>query len=204
MRAGAGGARVLTLGAITSNSQALWYLTRGFGLVALVLLSLTMVMGLLQVVRFAQPGLPRFVIAGLHRNVSLLAMALLAVHILTAVVDSYVPIRLADVFVPFVSRYRPLWLGLGALSVDLLVAVAVTSLVRERLGHRAWRIIHWSAYACWPLAVAHGLGIGTDTGLGWVVFINIGCIAAVVGALSWRLAWGWSTANAARKRIDAA
>jgi predicted ferric reductase len=195
---------VLTLAAITSNSQALWYLTRGFGLVTLVLLTLTMVMGLLQVVRFARPGLPRFVIAGLHRNVSLLAMALLAVHIITAVLDSYVSIRLVDAFVPFVSRYQPLWLGLGALSVDILVAVTVTSLVRERLGHRAWRIIHWSAYACWPLAVAHGLGIGTDTRFGWVVLINIVCIAAVLAALSWRLAWGWSAVNAARRRVHAA
>src|SRR5262249_8690538 len=83
-----GGSWVRTLAAISSNSQALWYLTRGFGLIALVLLTLTMVMGLLQVVRFARPGLPRFVVAGLHRNVSLLAVALLAVHIVTAVLDS--------------------------------------------------------------------------------------------------------------------
>jgi Ferric reductase like transmembrane component len=192
---------VLSLAAFTANSQALWYLTRGFGLIALVLLTLTMVMGLLQVVRYARPGLPRFVIAGLHRNVSLLAMVLLAVHILTAVLDSYAPIHIVDVFVPFVSAYRPLWLGLGALSLDLLVAVTVTSLVRERLGHRAWRIVHWTAYACWPLAVVHGLGTGTDTKLGWVLLINIVCIASVLAALWWRLAWGWSAANAARRGV---
>jgi hypothetical protein len=160
-----------------------------------------MVMGLLQVVRFARPGMPRFVVAGLHRNVSLLAVALLAVHVVTAVLDSYAPIRIVDVFVPFVSRYRPLWLGFGALSLDLLVAVAVTSLVRERLGHRAWRIVHWTAYACWPLAVVHGLGTGSDTKLGWVLFINVVCIAAVLAALWWRLAWGWSAANAARRGV---
>jgi hypothetical protein len=184
---------------VTNNSRALWYLTRGFGLVALILLTLTMVLGLTQVVRFARPGWPRFVVSALHKNASLVALALLVVHIVTSVLDTYAPIRIVDVFIPFVSSYRPLWLGLGALSLDLLVAVLVTSLLRERLGQRAWRAVHWAAYACWPLAVVHGLGTGSDTRLGWVLFINAICVAAVMAALWWRLARGWSVTNATRR-----
>ena len=186
---------------LSSNPRALWYLTRGFGLVALILLTLTMVLGLAQTVRFARPGWPRFVVSALHKNASLLAVAVLTVHILTAVLDSYAPIRVVDIFVPFVGKYRPLWLGLGALAVDLLLALVVTSLLRERLGHRAWRAVHWAAYVCWPVAVLHGLGTGSDTKLGWVLLLNVVCVAAVVAALWWRLASGWSVANASRRGV---
>jgi hypothetical protein len=165
----------------------------------LVLLTLTMVLGLIQIVRFARPGWPRFVVSALHKNTSLLAVVVLAVHILTAVLDSYAPIRVVDVFVPFVGKYRPLWLGLGALAVDVLIALTVTSLLRDRLGHRAWRAVHWAAYACWPVAVLHGLGTGSDTKLGWVLLLYVACVAAVLSALWWRLARGWSIANATRR-----
>ncbi len=190
---------MLVAAALSSNSRALWYMTRGFGLVALVLLTLTLVLGLTQAVRYGRPGLPRFVISALHRNVPLLAVVILAIHVATAVADSFVPISPVDVFVPFLSKYRPLWLGLGALALDLLVALVVTSLLRERLGHRAWRAVHWAAYACWPLAVVHGLGTGSDTKLGWVLALNIACVAAVLVALWWRLASPWTLARGARR-----
>jgi sulfoxide reductase heme-binding subunit YedZ len=185
--------------ALATNSRALWYLTRGFGLVALILLTVTMALGLAQAVRFARPGWPRFVVSALHRNASLLAIAVLVVHITTAVLDSFAPITVIDVFIPFVSKYRPVWLGLGALAIDILLALVVTSLVRERLGQRAWRAVHWAAYACWPLAVVHGLGTGTDTKVGWVLLINAACVVAVLAALWWRLARGWSSATAGRR-----
>lgn len=196
-------------GAIGTNSQALWYMTRGFGLVDLVLLTATMVMGLTQVVRYARPGWPRFVVAALHKNISLLAVVFLAVHVATAVLDTFAPISVVSVFIPFVGKYRPLWLGFGALSLDLLVALVVTSLLRERMGQRAWRLLHWTAYLCWPVAIVHGLGTGSDTKLGWVLAINAVCVAAGVGAIWWRLAQRWRTAPertpaGATKRLVAA
>jgi sulfoxide reductase heme-binding subunit YedZ len=189
--------------ALGTNSRALWYMTRGFGLIALVLLTATLVMGVTQVVRYARPGLPRFVISALHKNISLLAVVFLIIHVVTAVLDTFVSISLVSVFIPFVGTYRPLWLGLGALSLDLLVALVITSLLRERLGHTAWRLIHWAAYLCWPVAVLHGLGTGTDTKLGWVLALNALCVASVIGAVWWRLAEGWSPANAGRRAVAA-
>ena len=185
----------MVLAALGTNSRALWYLTRGTGLVAMVLLTVTMVLGISQVVRYARPGLPRFVISGLHKNASLVAVAFLIVHIVTAVLDTFAPISVADVFVPFVGAYRSLWLGLGALSFDLMLALIVSSLIRERIGLRAWRVIHWTAYASWPVALAHSLGTGTDTKLSWVLFIYIVCTVAVAAALAWRLATDWSIVN---------
>lgn len=179
--------------AIGTNSQALWYMTRGFGLIDLVLLTATMVMGLTQVVRYARPGWPRFVVSALHKNISLLAVVFLGIHVATAVLDTFAPISIASVFIPFVGKYRPLWLGFGALALDLLVALVVTSFVRERMGQRAWRMLHWAAYLCWPVAIVHGLGTGSDTKLGWVLAINVICVVAGVAAIWWRLAERWRT-----------
>ena len=188
--------------AAASGSKALWYLTRGTGMVSLVLLTASVALGIAEVGRFASPRWPRFVVAALHRNVSLLATAFLAVHIVTAVADSYAPIRVADVLVPFVGTYRPLWLGLGALALDLLLALVVTSLLRERIGYRAWRAVHWAAYACWPVALLHGLGTGSDTRMRWAVVVNVGCVVAVLAAVLARL--GWTRAVSFGRRAVAA
>jgi methionine sulfoxide reductase heme-binding subunit len=165
------------------STKALWYLTRGSGIVSLVLLTISVVLGITTAVRWASPRWPRFIVEGLHKNVSLLSMVFLAVHIVTAVADGFVPIRSIDAVVPFASQYRPFWLGLGALAFDMLIAVVVTSLLRVRIGHRSWRAVHWLAYACWPVAVIHGLGTGSDTSQHWMLLIDLACIAAVAAAV---------------------
>ena len=137
------------------------------------------------------PGVPRFVVDGMHRTASLLAVAFLAVHIVTAVLDSFASISLLDAVIPFVGSYRPLWLGLGAVAFDLLLAVAITSLVRDRMGHATWRGIHWLAYAAWPVAVVHGFGTGSDVHQGWLEAINVACILAVLAAVVGRAMIGW-------------
>ncbi|HEX5621048.1 MAG TPA: ferric reductase-like transmembrane domain-containing protein [Solirubrobacteraceae bacterium] len=171
-----------------AGPSALWYLTRGTGLVTLLLLTASVVLGILQVRRWTPAGSPRFVVVSLHRAVSLLVVALLAVHVLTAVLDSFAPISLVDAVVPFAGRYRPLWLGLGALALDLLVALTVTSLLRRRLGLGAWRAVHWLAYVCWPVALLHGWGTGTDTRSTVMLVITVACAAGVLGAITWRVA----------------
>lgn len=187
----------------TSNPQALWYMTRGFGLVCMVLLTVSVALGVAQLARYARPGVPRFLVAGLHRNISLVALLVLAVHVATAVVDPFAPISLAGAFIPFAGHYRPIWLGLGALATDVLIALVATSLIRPRIGQPAWRAIHWSAYACWPVAVVHGLGTGTDTRLGWVELLYVACLLVVLAALVWRLSTRWSAAPPGRRLVAA-
>jgi predicted ferric reductase len=111
----------------------------------------------------------------------------LVIHIASSVLDGFVPIRWLDAVVPFGAAYRPFWLGLGALSLDVFIALAVTSLVRRHVGHRVWRAIHWSAYACWLLAMVHSIGAGSDSGQTWMILIYLGCGAAVACALLFRL-----------------
>jgi predicted ferric reductase len=177
---------------VVTSSTPLWYATRATGLVALVLLTLSMALGLLSSVRFARPGWPRFVTLGLHRNVSLLALAFTVVHILTSVLDGFVHIPIQDAVIPFISSYRPLWTGLGAISFDLMLALIVTSLLRTRMTYRSWQIVHWGAYLCWPIAVVHGLGTGTDTPARWVLVLTGLCVAAIAALTIWRLISGWS------------
>ena len=165
------------------STKALWYLTRGSGIVSLVLLTISVVLGVTTAVRWSSPRWPRFIVEGLHKNVSLLSMVFLAVHIVTAIADGFVPIRWIDAVVPFASQYRPFWLGLGALAFDMLIAVVITSLLRVRIGHRTWRAVHWLAYACWPVAVIHGLGTGSDTSQRWMLLIDLAAIAAVAAAV---------------------
>jgi sulfoxide reductase heme-binding subunit YedZ len=175
-----------------AGPSPLWYLSRGTGAIALVLLSMTVVLGITGTLRW-RPGArtPRFVVDGLHRNVSLLVVVLLAAHVLTALLDPFAHLRVLDAFLPLASHYRPLWLGLGALALDLLIALTVTSLLRARLGLRAWRAVHWAAYACWPVAVLHGLGTGTDARAVWLQVLTAACVAAVVAALAARLLRDW-------------
>jgi sulfoxide reductase heme-binding subunit YedZ len=179
------------LALVVTSSTPLWYITRATGVVALVLLTAGMALGLLTAVRFEGRHWPRFITIGLHRNMSLLALAFTAAHVLTTILDNFVPIDLQDAFVPFISPYRPLWLGFGAIALDLLIALTVTSLLRARLGLRTWRLVHWTAYLCWPLAVLHGLGTGSDTRTRWVLVVTLLCVAAIAGLTGWRLANGW-------------
>lgn len=171
----------------TSSGTALWYLTRATGLVSLLLLSATVVLGIVASIGWTRERWPRFLSQGLHRNLSLYCLVVIALHIVTTVADSYVPIGLFNAVVPFTSPYRPLWVGLGAVAFDMLVAVAITSAVRHRIGYGAWRGVHWLAYVCWPIAVLHGLGTGSDSRQSVADLIYVVCILAVAGALVWRL-----------------
>jgi Ferric reductase like transmembrane component len=175
--------------AATLGPSWYWYLARGTGAVALVLLTASVVLGILGSVRFAAgPRWPRFAVDAVHRDLSLLVIVVLAIHILTSVLDGFAPISLLDGVIPFITPYRPLWMGLGTLAFDLLLAIAITSLVRRRLGYRTWRAVHWLAYASWPIAVLHGLGTGSDVKQWWMLALTVICIVAVLVAVWTRIA----------------
>jgi methionine sulfoxide reductase heme-binding subunit len=172
---------------MTAGPSPLWYATRATGVVALLLLTGTVILGIAGVARLDTPRWPRLLTAGLHRSMSLLAVAFVGAHVLTTVLDTYAPIGWISVIVPFTSPYRTLWLSLGTIAFDLLLAVVITSLLRVRLGYRSWRAVHWLGYASWPIALWHGLGTGTDSKLPWLLALDAVCVAAVTGALAWRL-----------------
>jgi sulfoxide reductase heme-binding subunit YedZ len=172
-----------------SEGPLLWYLNRATGLTLLVLLTASVVLGVLSTGGCPARGVPVFVTQHLHRNVALLSVVALVVHVLTAVGDGFVDIRWWHALQPFGAEYEPLWLGLGSLSLDLILVVVVTSALRTRLGHRAWRSVHYASWAAWASALAHTLGIGTDVEQGelWAVVPTAACVLAVCLAAGLRL-----------------
>ncbi|HSS61306.1 MAG TPA: ferric reductase-like transmembrane domain-containing protein [Candidatus Limnocylindrales bacterium] len=180
-------AGVLLAASTAGNPSWLWYATRGLGASTLLVLTATVVLGILTATRWSGEQTPGFVAVDLHRNLSLIAMFLLLAHIVTTVLDPFAHISVRDVLIPVGAAYRPVWLGLGVAAFWVLVAVAATSLLRDRIGVRVWRIIHWAAYLSWPLALIHGLGTGSDGRAPWLVSLTASCSAAVVVAIAERL-----------------
>ncbi|GAA2058742.1 ferric reductase-like transmembrane domain-containing protein [Williamsia deligens] len=168
------------------SDEALWALGRGTGVTALLLLTLSIVLGV--AARSGRPvvGLPRFALSSLHRWVALGATLLIALHITTMVIDPYAQIRLVDVVVPFRAGYAPIWVGLGTLALDLLVVVVATALLRHLMSPRTFRVIHLATHALWPVAFAHALGSGTDVGHVWMIAVCVICALTVGAAVTAR------------------
>jgi sulfoxide reductase heme-binding subunit YedZ len=162
-------------------------MSRATGVVALLLLTAVMLLGLLVTRQGRLPGLPRFAVSGLHRNLSLLATAFVAVHVLTAVTDGYVNIPVTAAVVPLASSYERLWLGLGAVGFDLMLAAIVTSLLRRHLSRKAWRAVHLTAYVSWPVAWLHSVFASNDLRHGVLFLVAAGCAVAVIAAALWRV-----------------
>jgi predicted ferric reductase len=168
----------------------LWYLNRSTGFVILALFTLTTALGVLSTGGKAGKRVPSFVTQAMHRNIALLSVVMLAVHVATAVIDTFVDIRWWQAVIPWAgSTYLPLWLGMGTLAFDLIVVITITSLLRTRMSHRLWRVIHIASYAAWPLSVAHGIGIGTDVKAQqtWAYAIVGTCVVVVLASVALRL-----------------
>lgn len=176
----------------------MWYATRGSGYTALVLITVSVLLGLMTSARWSAAGWPRFLSQSLHRNVSLLVVAFLLVHIVTSIADPFAGLSARDAVIPVGSSYRPVWLGLGVVSAELFIAIVLTSLIRHRLNFRAWQVVHLLAYVSWPVAVLHSIATGTDSKAVWALLLVAACVGAVVAALVWRLARGWPRLAALR------
>jgi predicted ferric reductase len=187
-------------------SEALWALGRGTGVVALVLMTVTVVLGILT--RSGRPafGLPRFAVTLVHRNSALIGAIFIVIHVVSLLFDPYAQLNVLDFFVPFLGSYHPFWLGLGTVAVDLLIAIVITGLLRHRIGVRAFRAVHWATYALWPIALFHSIGTGTDAGNGLFVLLAVACTATVAGCVIWRLTTGFELRGRATpdRRIDPA
>jgi sulfoxide reductase heme-binding subunit YedZ len=169
------------------STQILWFATRGAGIVSMLLFTAVVVLGVVTTMRWQSDRWPRFLIVEVHRTISLLSVVFLAVHILTAILDPFTNLGLAAALVPFASSYRPLWVGLGVLSLYIGVAVLATSLLRDRVGLRLWRAVHWLAYASWPLALVHSIFSGSDSTAPWMLAVYVLCIVPVAVAVAWRI-----------------
>ena len=169
------------------TSPYLWYLARATGIMSLLLLTAVTALGIMTATRIGGRAVPRFAVAEVHRRIALMTMIFLAIHIAATVLDTYVHIGVLAAIIPFTSSYKTLWVALGSVAFDLLLAVTISSLIRQRLSHAAWRTIHWLSYLAWPIALVHVVFIGTDVRFGWMDLVVLGCIAVVGASIGWRL-----------------
>ncbi len=171
---------------IALTSPYLWYTTRATGLVSLALFTVVVSLGTLVANRVGGSTVGRFELSELHRTISVIAMVFLAVHVATTVVDSFVSTGAISVVVPFTSSYRRWGVGLGAVAVDLMIAVWISSLVKSRIANRSWRFIHWFSWFAYAIAIVHALLTGTDARRGLGLVIVVASLAIVAGAAVWR------------------
>ncbi|WP_101951572.1 ferric reductase-like transmembrane domain-containing protein [Mycobacterium sp. 3519A] len=174
------------------TDEALWAVGRGCGITALAFLTISVGLGI--ATRSGRPllALPRFAVSDVHRFTALAGTLLVVLHVTLLFLDPYAQLRLVDFVVPFLGEYRPLWQGIGTLGFDLMLVIVVTSLLRQRIGVRGFRAIHWATYALWPIAFTHALGNGTDAYRVWFVAFAGGCAAIVGAALLWRVRSGFA------------
>jgi predicted ferric reductase len=169
------------------TGTAFWFASRATGVISLILFSIVAVLGILVNRQGRLPGLPRFAVTGLHRNLSLLTVAFLGLHIVTAIVDGYAHIPWLSTIVPFTSGYERFWIGLGTVAVDLFAALIITSLLRDRIRASIWRAIHWLAYVAYPVVVIHSFGAYKDLRSGWLLALTMATVFAVVTAIGYRV-----------------
>ena len=176
---------------LAATPSPLWYASRGTGAVTMLLLTASVVLGMGTTVRWKSEFWPRYINSGLHRNVSLMFVCFLVVHVTTAILDPFAKLGLSDALIPFTASYRPFWLGLGVVAAEVAVAVLITTAVRGLIGYRVWRFIHWISYVSWPMALFHGLATGSDVHSAWFLWLEAACVLAVwVALISWRLSFG--------------
>jgi len=169
------------------TSPYFWYSTRVTGFVALILLTVVLVMGILISTRVGGRRVGRFEINELHRALSMTAMIFVGIHIVATVVDTYVPTGWISALIPFTSPYKSLDISIGTVAFDLMLAVWLTSLVKERIEPRVWRAIHWASYASFVAAATHAFVIGTDHRTHWGLAVLAGCVAVAALATVWRI-----------------
>lgn len=166
------------------------YLCRSSGFVLVLFYTATVVFGLLVRGRMSGPRWPRFIVQSLHRNLSLISLVLLAIHVLAPVIGGYLGLRLAYAFLPFLPAPVRIWTRLAATALDLTLAIALVSATRNRVSYRSWRALHLTSYLAWLLGIVHAIGIGSDRGL--VLCCDGGCVVAVCTA-------GWFRFRAATR-----
>lgn len=184
--------RITTWLLAADQSQVTWYITRSAGLMAYILLWLSTAWGLAVPSHILDGKLQGAFTFEFHQFISLLAIFFTMAHIGVLLVDQYAPFTIVQILFPFVSDYRPIWVGIGILSFYLILLVTVTFYMRGRIGMKAFRAIHLLSLISFLGAGIHGLFAGTDTSLPAVQILYLITLLSVVFLTTyWLAARGW-------------
>jgi methionine sulfoxide reductase heme-binding subunit len=168
------------------HDPTFWLLARATGLTAYVLLTASVLAGLVVKSKPFGKAVKPATAVDLHKLLALLGLTALTFHGATLVLDETVEIGLGALLVPGLAPYRPLWTGLGVLAGELMLILYVSFALRRRIGQKNWRRLHWATYATFAAGTAHGLLAGSDSGGAWALGLYLGAVAAVAFATAWR------------------
>jgi methionine sulfoxide reductase heme-binding subunit len=168
------------------SDPTFWLLARATGLAAYVLLTVSVLAGLVLKSRPFGTRIKPASATQLHRTLAMLSLGALALHGLTLVLDETVEIGIGALLVPGLAPYRPLWTGVGVLAGELMVLVYFSFALRKRIGMKNWRRLHWTTYGAFAGATAHGVMAGSDSSQPWAIGLYLGAIGSVAAATAWR------------------
>ena len=167
--------------------QAMWYVTRAAGLTAYLLLWLSTVWGVAVSSKVFDPILHRMFTYDFHQFLSLLAIGFVILHIVVLLADQYLPFSVAQVLVPFIAPYRPVWVGVGVIGLYLTLLVTITFYIRRIIGQRTFRAIHYLSFIAFLAVAVHGLFAGTDSALPATRIMYFGTTMVVVFLTAFRI-----------------
>lgn len=167
-----------------THDPTFWFIARATGLTAYVLVTASVLAGLVLKSRVFGRALKPATVTDLHRFLAVLSIGAVLLHGLALVLDSTVHISVAALILPGLSPYRPLPVAVGVIAAELMVLVYASFSVRRRIGAQNWRRLHWATYAIFAAATAHGVLAGTDTT--WARPLYVGSVGAVAAATAWR------------------
>lgn len=170
------------MAAVVNNTKFLWYTSRATGIIAMVLLGVVVTLGILTASKSTPLGLGKFIGPDLHRRLSISTLVFLVAHIISAILDPFVTVGIGASLIPFAAKYRPLWVGLGTTSFDLLLVIVATSVVRHRFNHGIWKKVHYLSWVVVTLVLFHALGTGSDAHIKLVEGIYVLFVLAMGGA----------------------
>jgi sulfoxide reductase heme-binding subunit YedZ len=164
--------------------HAWWLASRSAGVVAYLLLSASVVLGLAMALKLAPPRWTA-VLRTVHERIALLALGALAAHGLLLLGDGFLRPGLGGILVPFAMDYRPTWTGIGILAGYLTAGLSLTYYARQRIGARRWRAAHRLIPVAWAMAVVHVIGAGSDAGSLWLqvpLALTMSAVLTLLGA----------------------
>ena len=168
------------------HDPTFWLIARASGLTAYVMLTLSVLAGLVlksRVFRALKPA----AITDLHRTLAMLGLVALAGHAVALVLDTTVHVSIAGLFIPGLISYRPVWTSCGILAAELMIVIYASFSLRKRIGTKNWRRLHYATYGLFLLATVHGLAAGTDSSRPWAFGMYVAAVAGVAAATAWRV-----------------
>ncbi|HEY4032448.1 MAG TPA: ferric reductase-like transmembrane domain-containing protein [Ktedonobacteraceae bacterium] len=161
-----------------------WDVARAGGFTAFALLTLSVAIGLALTLQWQSPRWPRIINSQLHNFITLLALIFTSVHILAVWVDPFTSFGWDEVFIPFVSSYRPLWMAFGIIAFYIGIVIGISTWLRPYIGYKWWRRLHVLTLLVYVFVAVHGITAGSDTATWWGIGIYSFSMI-LIGILLW-------------------